>query len=89
VAITAGLAASTTGFSAGTAAQVAASSALGALSPGPFEFAARVPAKAWKLGGCLPTRYKAGSDFEATSSEISITELDVEPEALEEFSLSA
>lgn len=38
-----------------------------------------VPAKAWQLLGCLPTRYKVASDFEALSSDVSIQELDIEP----------
>lgn len=56
---------------------------------GPFEFAARVPAKAFILSGCIPTRYKVASDFDAKSSEISIAELDIEIEVMEEVGLLA
>ena len=55
---------------------------------GPFEVAARVPAKAYVLKGCIPTRYKVGSDFDAQSSQVSIAELDMQVEHLEEISLT-
>ena len=54
-----------------------------------FDFAARVPARAFVLHGCLPIRYKTGTDFDARSGEISIAELDIAPELVEEISLSA
>ena len=54
---------------------------------GPFQFAMRVPARAWLLHGCLPIRYKSGSDFDAMTSAISLQELEVMPEHVEEFSL--
>lgn len=54
---------------------------------GPFNFATRLPARAWLLHGCLPVRYKSASDFDAFSGEISIQELEVQPEYVEEFSL--
>lgn len=57
-------------------------------SIGPFEFAPRIPAKAWILHGCLPSRYKAAGDFEATNAEVSQMELDIESEGFEEISLS-
>jgi hypothetical protein len=50
-------------------------------------FALRVPAKAWVLYGCLPTRYKPSGDFDAKSSDISVQELDIEPEEFEEICL--
>lgn len=56
---------------------------------GPFEFIERVPAKAWLLHGCIPTRFKSGSDFDAASSEISIAELEIAPEMIEEISLAS
>ena len=56
---------------------------------GPFEFAVRMPAKAWILHDCLPTRYKAGGDFDARTSDISIMELEIQPEMIEELSLTA
>lgn len=56
---------------------------------GPFEFAARIPAKAWMLYGCVPVRYKPGSDFDASSGAISIMDLDVEVEYFDEIGLAA
>ena len=58
-----------------------------AVGIGPFAFATRIPARGWILHGCLPVRYRAGSDFEAASGEISLMELEVQPEYIEEFSL--
>jgi phage tail-like protein len=54
---------------------------------GPFELLTQIPARAWILYGCLPTGYKPGSDFDATASEISMMELTVDPERVEEISL--
>jgi phage tail-like protein len=69
---------------------VALTAAAGAISGQlPFDFAIRIPARAWVLHGCLPTRYKVGSDFDAKSGEVSITELDLKPELIEEISLTA
>lgn len=48
----------------------------------------KLPAKAWLLGGCIPTRYKPGSDFDASSGQISMQELEVAVESLEEISLA-
>lgn len=48
----------------------------------------KLPARAWFLNGCLPTRYKAGSDFDAASGQISLMELDVAVESMEEISLA-
>lgn len=58
-------------------------------SVGPFEFATRLPAKAWMLYGCLPTRYKGGSDFDAMSADISMMELELALEAFDEISLAS
>lgn len=55
------------------------------LSPGS---AVRIPAKAWLLYGCIPTRYKTASDFDASSSAVSLAELDLEYERFEEISLA-
>jgi hypothetical protein len=49
---------------------------------------ARIPGRAWILRKCLPTRYKTGSDFDATSGEVSLMELDIQPEYFEEIGLS-
>jgi phage tail-like protein len=46
-----------------------------------------VPAKAWLLKGCIPIRYKSGSDFDALGGEISIAELTLRPTLINEFSL--
>jgi hypothetical protein len=54
---------------------------------GPFDIAGRLPGRAWLLSGCLPLRYKSGTDFDASSSGISIAELDIQPEGLDEVSL--
>jgi len=48
----------------------------------------RLPARAWKLKSCIPTRYKVASDFDAMSSEVSIMELDIEVEQFTEVSLA-
>ena len=58
-------------------------------SLGPFELAPRLPAKAWVLYGCLPARYKAGGDFDATDAAISIQELDLAVESWDELSLGS
>lgn len=57
--------------------------------PGPFEFALRIPAKSWIIHGAVPTRYKAASDFDAKSADISLLELDLEYESFEEFAVGA
>ena len=46
-----------------------------------------VPAKVWMLYDCLPIRYKTGSDFDASTSAVSIQELEVVCERFEEMSL--
>lgn len=47
----------------------------------------RIPARAWILIDCLPTRYKPASDFDATSGDISIMELELQMDRFEEFSM--
>lgn len=47
----------------------------------------RVPARAWMLSGCVPTHYKAASDFDPLAADISIMELTLQPQSIEEFSL--
>ena len=37
-----------------------------------------VPGRAYMLFGCLPARYKVGSDFDANTTAVSIEELDLE-----------
>lgn len=71
------------------AARGLAFSALGKLLGSAFEFAVRLPAKAWLLHGCIPVRYKAATDFDAKSSEVSIQQLELAVEMVEEISLAA
>jgi len=52
-----------------------------------WESAAFLPGKAWLLWDCIPTRYKAGSDFDAKGGEVSIAELEIQPWAVTEFTL--
>lgn len=56
----------------------------------PFsELATRMPGRAWILHHCLPTRYKSGSDFDAKSGDVSIQELDVQPEYVHELTVAS
>lgn len=48
----------------------------------------RIPARVWYCVGCIPTRYKPGGDFDATSSEVSIMELEIQPEAVDEVTVA-
>ena len=48
----------------------------------------RIPGRGWFCGGCLPVRYKPGGDFDATSGEVSIMELEVQPEYVHELTTS-
>lgn len=73
------------GTAAATVGSIAASAAGAPL--GPFEVAPRLPAKAWVLYGCIPSRYKAAGDFDATDSAISIQELELAVESWDELSL--
>ena len=73
----------TSAFAAGASAL--AFSGLSAL----FGGAARLPARAWMLYGCLPTSYTSGSGLDATSSEVTIQSLDITYEMFEEISLTA
>lgn len=52
-----------------------------------FEFAKRVPGRAWYCKGCRPSRFKPGSDFDGMSQEISVASLDIEIEEFTELSL--
>jgi hypothetical protein len=54
---------------------------------GAWEAAAFLPGKAWLLWDCVPTRYKAGTDFDGKGGEVSIAELDIQPWAMTEFTL--
>lgn len=57
-------------------------------SPGPFEVIAKVPARAFYLQGCLPVRYKSGSDFDAKSGDVSMMELELAVESMEQVVLT-
>ena len=48
--------------------------------------AVRVPGKMWVLPGCIPIRYKAASDFDASSADVSIAELEIKPMYMKEVS---
>ena len=61
--------------------------ALAGFGVGPFEFAARIPAKAWLLHGAIPMRYKAGTDFDASSGAISLMQCELAVEMVEEIAL--
>lgn len=56
---------------------------------GPSSMGIKVPARAFMLKNCIPTRYKTGSDFDASSGQVSIQEMDIQPEIVEEISLTA
>jgi phage tail-like protein len=93
-AIAAGLAATGVAAQAGVGnAALAAGLAAGSIGMGALlggaDFALRAPAKAWILYGCIPTRYEAASDFDASSGAVSMQELEIAVEYLEEFSLGA
>lgn len=76
-----------TAVGAGVGAAVGAAAGPG--SPLPVGTAVRLPARAWLLQGCLPQRYKAGTDFDATSSDVSIMELELAVESVQEYALGA
>jgi len=61
--------------------------AVGIGGAGVGEMAPRIPGRAWILHKCLPTRYKAGSDFDAMSGDVSIQELELQPHKITELSL--
>lgn len=48
----------------------------------------RLPARAWHLAACLPQRYKAGGDFDASAGDVSIQELEVQPEHVDEMTIA-
>jgi hypothetical protein len=56
---------------------------------GPFELAPRLPARAFLLKGCVPVRYKSGSDLDAQSGAVMVSELEIAVEIIEEISLGA
>lgn len=75
-----------TGTSGGV--QTAATfSTMMAVGIGPFQFANRLPGRAWVLHDCIPINYRPASDFDASSGQVSFQELEVQPEYIEELSL--
>ena len=48
-----------------------------------------IPGKVFMLFDCLPVRYKPGSDFDASTSEVSIEEIELQCHRMEEFALMA
>ena len=61
----------------------AAAGVMSALGVPNFEFAPRVPAKLYILYGCTPARYKMDGDFDASSGDVSIAELEMNVEMVE------
>lgn len=41
----------------------------------------------WLLSGCVPARYKPGSDFDANNSDVSIQELSIDIESMQQINL--
>lgn len=78
---------SSNSFVATTGLLAGATAGLGAAGVGPFEFAARVPARMWLLKGCIPTGWRPSGDFDASSNNVSIAELTLAVNIPEEFSL--
>jgi phage tail-like protein len=52
-----------------------------------WEVAQFLPGRAWLLWDCIPTRYKAGSDLDAMSGDVSIMEIDLQMSAFTEFAI--
>lgn len=52
------------------------------------DFVTKTPGRMWQLFNCIPTRYKSGSDLDASSSAVSMEELELQPEWFEEISLT-
>lgn len=82
-----GLTGSISGGVASVASSVSGSTDVANVGIGPFSFATRIPARSWLLHNCLPVRYRSGNDFDASSGAVSLMELEVQPEYIEEFSL--
>jgi len=56
--------------------------------PGPFSQIVRVPGRTWILWECIPTGYNSG-DLDATSSDITMMSLTLQPSAITEVALGA
>lgn len=70
-----------------SAANLTATSVWGGLQP--HSLGIKIPARAFLLQNCVPIRYKSGSDFDASSGDVSIQELEIAVEMMEEISLAA
>jgi hypothetical protein len=68
--------------------ELAAGAVSNLLGIGPLQQNTRIPARAWVLSGVIPIRYKAGGDFDAASSALSIAELEVAVDQMDEISLA-
>jgi phage tail-like protein len=75
------------GIAAGGGVAGAAGGAAGGAIIGSF-IDDRIPGRCWTLYDCVPTRYKSGNDFDATSGAVSIAELEVQPEYVQEITVS-
>lgn len=73
----------------GTVGTGLAAALLGSILPAPLEGGIRLPARAWVLRGCLPTKYRAADGFSGTDGGITVMELEVAPERMEEINLGA
>jgi len=71
---------------ASVAAALGTAAAVGGAA-GMQEWTPRVPVRSWLLEGCIPVRYKSATDFDASSGEISMMEMDLAVENFEEISL--
>ena len=49
--------------------------------------ALRIPARAWILHRCIPKAYKASGDFDAMAGEVSLMDLTIKPEFINEIVL--
>ena len=87
LAASAGIAAVLAGVGASFGGGVGIGASIGLGAMGPFEFSPKLPARGWLLHGCVPINYRAASDFDARSGNISLMELEVQPEYVEEWSL--
>lgn len=52
-----------------------------------FEFVKRVPGRGWLLKNCLPADWKAASDFDGLTQDISVQTLELAYEEFDEISL--
>ena len=70
-----------------TTAGVGAAAAAAGMAVGPFAFASWMPGRTWLLHNCIPVSYKSASDFDANSAAISLMELEVQPDYVEEYTI--